>query len=181
MENSTGEANGGNGTNNGGESAPIGLGVETAKRGRGRPPGSGNKNRPLNFGGEKENISRRAPDVDSLESAKFIGTALVTLVELGESFVHGSCSARIEKQRAEKLAEFLKLAEKFSLKETDKKLIADSMEKIALRYELLSKFGPEVVLSITLAQYGMRQLALMKFVNAVTKELNQSQPEKTQS
>jgi hypothetical protein len=173
MENSISETNGGSPSNSGSEQTPLGLGVETAKRGRGRPPGSGNKNRPLNFGAEKENVSRRAPDVDAVESAKFIGTALVTLVELGESFVHGSCSGRMEKKRPEKLAEFLKLAEKFSLKETDKKLMADSMEKIAMRYDLLTKFGPEVVLSVTLAQYGMRQLALMKFVNAVTKELEQ--------
>lgn len=180
MENSTGEANGGNDNNTGGEQAPLGMGVEAAaKRGRGRPPGAPNKNRPVSFGAQKENVSRRGPDVDSLESAKFIGTALVTLVELGESFVHGSCASRIEKKRGDKLAEFKALAEKFSLKETDKKLLSDSMEKIALRYELLTKFGPEVVLSVTLAQYSMRQLALIKFVNAVTKDLDQSMPEKT--
>src|SRR4051812_32939183 len=161
MEEAITNTNGGNGSDSSSGGAPIGLGAEAVKRGRGRPPGAGNKNRPVNFGAEKENVSRRGPDADAVESAKFIGTALVTLVELGESFVHGSCCARIEKKRSDKLAEFKALALKFSLGEADKKLIESSMEKVALRYDLLTKFGPEVVLCVTLAQYGMRQLALM--------------------
>lgn len=173
MENPTSETNGGELNNSADGGAPIALGAEPVKRGRGRPPGSGNKNKPLSFGNKAEPVSRSAPSVDSLESAKFIGTALVTLVELGESYVHNSCAERIEKRRSDKLAEFKALAEKFSLKETERKLIADSMEKVALRYDVLSKFGPEVVLSVSLGQYAIRQLSLMKFVTNVTKDLDQ--------
>ncbi len=176
MEETTANLEGGNNGAGASGEAPIGLGVEAVKRGRGRPPGSTNKNRPADFGAKKENVSRRAPDLDAMESAKFIGTSLVTIVDLLDSFVQSSCLGRIEKKRPDKLEEFRIMAAKFSLGEGDKKLIAESGEKVALRYEVLSRFGPEVVLGVTLGQYAVRQLALLKFVNAVTTQKPITEP-----
>lgn len=167
MEQTTPPLEAGNNGDNGSVETPIAIGL-TPRGARGRPPGSKNKNRAINLGGEEKPVSPRGPDPDAIESAKFIGAALVSLVELAETFVHNSCTAKMERKRPEKIGEFRQLAAKYQLQDKDKELISSSMEKIAARHDWMTRFAPEVVLCVSLGQYSMRQMALMRFVSAVT-------------
>lgn len=140
------------------------------KRGRGRPPGSKSATAPGVAASKNPAPSRppAAPDVELLAQAKFIGTGMVSLVELAESFVHGNASRRIEKHRPEKLEEFKTLADQFALQPKEKEIIESSVAKLAERYEWMTTHAPEFLLCVTLGQYGLRQMHLLKFVNAVT-------------
>lgn len=140
------------------------------KRGRGRPPGS--KSTPPGVAASKNPAPPRAavaPDVELLAQAKFIGTGMVALVELGESFVHGNAARRVEKFRPEKLEEFKEIASRLGLQEKEKEIIETSVAKLAERYEWMTTHAPEFLLCVTMAQYGIRQMHLLKFVNEVTK------------
>ncbi len=140
------------------------------KRGRGRPPGS--KSTAPGVAASKNPAPARAsapPDAELLSQAKFIGTGMVALVELGESFVHGNAARRIEKHRPEKLEEFKDIAERLALQDKEKEIIETSVAKLAERYEWMTTHAPEFLLCVTVAQYGLRQLHLLKFVNEVTK------------
>lgn len=161
----------------GGESSNGSSGTETpgfirsggaglAKRGR--PPGSTNRKN-LETGSSEKTRATASASPDSLESAKFIGVGVVALIELGESFVHSSCARKIEKRFPAKLEEFKSMALALGLQEKDKELISDCATKIAQKHELLTKYAPEVVLGVTLAQYALRQATLMRFVDNVTK------------
>ena len=111
-------------------------------------------------------------DFNTLEQAKFLGEGFVALVELVESFVQNNCENKIRRKRPDKVQEFLETAKRFGLQEQDKKLISSSVEKIAGKYEFLTKFAPEFVLGVTLSQYGARQIALVRFVDLATKGPN---------
>ena len=131
------------------------------KKKRGRPAGSKNK---------AQGNSNVGADSLANDSAKFLGLGFVQLVEIGEALVQGSCENKIAKNIPEKLEEFRELAKKLGLTEEDKKLIGGSVEKIALKYDALTKFAPEVVLVIGLSQFAARQALLVRFVNNVTKK-----------
>lgn len=148
---------------------PAGL---TAKAGakRGRPAGSRNRGTPLDTGSREENRSSSGANPDALESAKFLGVGFVALIELGESFVHSSCANRIEKKLPSKLAEFKEMAKALGLQEKDKEVMSSCVEKIAAKYDWMTKHGPEIVLGVMCAQYGLRQVSLLRFVENVTKE-----------
>lgn len=151
--------------------ANLPEGLEPIKRGRGRPPnpnkGAGSsvnttpKSKPRASGNEIGN---------SVESAQFVAKGFVGLIELVESFIHANCAAKIEKKFPEKLTEFKEMAKSVALSPKDSELMEKSAEKIAMKYDVLSKYGPEVVLSVVMLQYGARQLHLMKFVEGVVKE-----------
>ena len=160
----------GNGQNSGGSVPEITV---PAKRGRGRPPGSGSKSAAPGISAPKIPSTPRAPvapDPDKLAEAKFIGTGFVSLVELAESFVHNNCAKRIEKRRPEKLGEFREIAEKLGLQPKEKDLIESSVAKIAEKYDWMTAHAPEFVLVVVMGQYALRQGSLIKFVNSTTKE-----------
>jgi len=154
---------------NGGQT-PVGIIPKTSTGKRGRPPGSKNGVKTIDTGGSEKPVAASVPPVDALESAKFIGVGVVALLELGESFIHSNCANKIEKRLPSKLAEFKEMAGKMQMQEKEKELIAQCSEKIAVRHELLTKYAPEAVLIVTLAQYGLRQASLMRFVDNVTKQ-----------
>ncbi len=153
---------------NGASSVPLITG--TAKRGRGRPPGSKGKGKPIDLGNEKETYSAPVSDSDSMESAEFIGEAFVGGLELVESFVHSSCAKKIGKVYPDKLAEFDEMASKSGLQPKDKELAKKCAAKIASKYDMLLKHAPEFVLGAFLVQYSLRQVALIRFVEKVTKQ-----------
>lgn len=142
---------------------------DTPKK-RGRPPGVKNRSKTVEIPSKAQADSSPNQKLEQIESAKFLGLGLVSLVELAEGFVHNSCENKIRKKLPERLAEFKELAEKVSLKDKDAEIIQTSVEKIAMRHDWMTKFAPEVLLCITLSQYSLRQMSLVKFVNTVTKE-----------
>lgn len=162
-------ASGENSGDQSGGQIPVGM-VPKAPSKRGRPPGSKNKNSPLDTGYTGESRATPSADVNTLEAAKFIGVGFVALVELAESFVHSSCASKIEKHLPHKLVEFKEMAGKLGLQEKDREVMADSMTKIAGKYNFLTAHAPEIVLAVIMAQYGLRQMSLIKFVDAMTKE-----------
>lgn len=152
----------------GGESS-AGIRIETGKK-RGRPPGSKNSGTPIITGASAKSRAVSAPSVDQVEAAKFIGLGFVSLLELFESFVHSNGAKKVEKKMPDKLAEFRMMCEEVGLQAKEKDLIQDTVTRIAARYEFMTKYAPELVLGVTLAQYGVRQMSLMSFVERVTKE-----------
>ena len=158
----------------GGSNIPLVTG-ET-KRGRGRPPGSKTKNKPVDLGIEKEVYSPKPESGDNLESSQFIGEAFVSGLELVESFVHSNCAKKIGKVYPEKLGEFRDMAEKSGLQPKDKELAQKCAAKIASKYDVLLKHAPEFVLGAFLVQYSLRQVALIRFVENVTKNARPVQP-----
>lgn len=159
---------------NGGDSSvgelPAGIIPKTSTGKRGRPLGSKNGQAGIDTGVPKERRSKNSPTPDALESAKFIGTGFVALIELAESFVHSSCVSKIQKKLPSKLHEFKEMADKICLQEKEKETMSACVEKIALKHDWLTRFGPEVVLGVMLSQYSLRQISLMRFVDNVTKE-----------
>jgi hypothetical protein len=165
------------GENGGGNNDGLPPGIERAKSGggsgmgkRGRPPGSKNRNTPLDTGATVAPKSAAAANINALESAAFIGKGFVALVELGETFVHNAAATKIEKKFPSKLAEFKEMAQSVSLTPKDAELMRECATAIALKHDILTRFGPEVVLAVTLAQYSMRQITLLRFVEKVTEE-----------
>lgn len=149
--------------------------ADSPKR-KGRPLGSRNRNTPLDTGGGAENRVGNSPNPDTLENAKFLGAGFVALVELAESFVHSSCAVKVEKRLPSKLAEFKQMAAQVGLQEKDKEVMANCVEKISAKHNWLTRFGPEVVLGVVMAQYGLRQVSLMRFVENVTAPKRASGP-----
>lgn len=144
---------------------PVDNGDSVRKRGR--PPGSKNRNRSMEIPGDASRNSARVSNPADIEAAKLLGAGLVSLVELAETFVHSGCETKIAKHRPEKLDEFKELAARLGLQTKDGEIISSSMQQIALRHEWMTKWAPEVMLSLTLSQYSLRQLHLMRFVNNV--------------
>lgn len=152
-------------------------GVEKARDGRGRKPlprdSAGNIIRPA---GDAEALPkmRSAPspksaaqDEDKKEQAKFLGLGFVSLVELVENFVHTNCATKIANKLPSKLEEFKEMAQKLGLQEEDKEIMSNSISRIAERHDWMTKFAPEVLLTVALGQYGVRQMALIRFTNNV--------------
>ncbi len=152
----------------GGNSPGFSIG-ETPRK-RGRPPGSKNQGTPISTGVPTKSRTPSAPNLDQMEQAKFIGVGFVALVELVESMVHSNCSKKIEKKLPEKLMEFRRMCEEYGLKEKEKDLMQDAAQRIAVRHEIITKYAPELVLGVTLAQYSVRQMSLIKMVDNMTKE-----------
>lgn len=167
MENGKAEIIDQNAGDQAGSKLPEGI-VAAAKK-RGRPPGSKNSTE-INTGTTQKSKPETSQDVNSLESAKFIGTGAVALLELVESMIHSNCANKIEKKIPEKLLEFKQMAQELGLQKQDKELISNCVEKIAIRHELLIRYAPEVVLAIALGQYSLRQVSLIKFVENITKK-----------
>ncbi len=136
---------------------------------RGRPPGSRNASTPIDTGSAPKSRSISNAGVDAEESAKFLGTGFVALIEVMESFVHSSCANKIEKRMPGKLAEFKEMAQGIALRDKEKETMQACVAKISAKHEFLTKFGPEVVLGVMLSQYSLRQIQLMRFVENVTK------------
>lgn len=147
-----------------------GIVIENGPKKRGRPPGSKNSGTPINTGTTTKSRTNSAPNLDQIEAAKFIGLGFVSLLELFESFVHSNGAKKIEKKMPEKMAEFRTMCEEVGLQAKEKDLIQDTVTRIAARYEFMTKYAPELVLGVTLAQYGVRQMSLLSFVERMTKE-----------
>lgn len=154
-------------------------GVEKARDGRGRKPyprdAAGNVIRPVNSAEALPPMQSRtaaktaAEAEDKKEQAKFLGLGFVSLMELAESFVHTNCAAKIAAKIPSKLDEFKAMAQKLGLQPEDKEIMSNSIEKIAERHDWMTRFAPEVLLAVSMSQYGLRQMALMRFTNNVTK------------
>lgn len=171
MDNGEGKVsieNAGDGTSGQGNTE-LPAGLEPVKRGRGRPKKDGSAS-PVDTKPRKSSSPVGGENASALESAQFIAKGFVGLVELVESFVHSNCARKIEKKYPGRLGEFKEMAARVALQPKDADLMEKSAEKIALKYDVLSKYGPEVVLSVVMLQYGARQMHLIKFVDNVTKE-----------
>lgn len=150
-----------------------GITISETPRKRGRPPGSKNSGTPIDTGHTTKSRVKVDPTPDTLEAAKFIGVGFVSLLELFESFVHSNGAKKIEKKMPDKLAEFRMMCEEVGLQAKEKDLIQDTVQRIAARYEFMTKYAPELVLGVTLAQYGVRQMSLLSFVDKMTKEVKE--------
>jgi hypothetical protein len=146
----------------------VGI-VEKSGVKRGRKPGSKNTPKILDTGEARKNFTSDNTPNDSVESAEFVAKGLVSLVELMESFVHSHCANKIEKRLPEKLGEFKEMALAMGLQNKEKDLIEKCTAKIVVRHDWLTKYAPELVLAVTMGQYSLRQLSLIKFVENVTK------------
>lgn len=152
-----------------------GIEIDLPKRGRGRPRKDGSAPATSQKSSSPARPAARE-DSDAINEAAFIGTGMVALVELAESFVHNNAARKIEKARPEKLAEFKDMANSLALQDKEKETISKTVGKIALRHEWATKYAPEFVLCVFLGQYGLRQMQLLKFVNNVTKDTGASDP-----
>lgn len=142
----------------------------TTKRGRGRPPGSKNKNRSVDTSSFLKSNNKDDKKPDNSAQAKFLAVGFVALVELGESLVHSNCERKIERKFPSKLEEFKSLAKQHALNDKEKEILENSVSSIAERHDWMTKYAPELLLGVTLSQYAVRQLSLMRFVNNVTRE-----------
>lgn len=176
----TGDQLSDNGTQNN-DGLPPGIERAKSKDGtpkgkRGRPPGSKNRDTPLDTGSTNETRSVSSKGVNAAESAAFIGKGFVALVELGETFIHTAAINKIERKYPSKLGEFKEMAKSIALTSKDAELMQECATAIAAKYDVLTRFGPEVVLAVTMTQYGMRQMSLLRFAENVTKEKKQETP-----
>jgi len=157
-----------------GDAPPISVNI-VEKRGRGRPRKDGaptGSGKGVVLPMQKPSIQKsntgKPPAVDVVEGAKFLGDAAVSCLGCVEAFVGESCAKKVAKSFPEKLKEFEEMLATAALKDGEKKLIASSVEKIAMRHEAITKFAPEILLLVVLGQYGLRQTALIRFVNSVS-------------
>lgn len=136
------------------------------KRKRGRPPGSGNKTKPSIESAKSES---RGADTSTIDS-RFLGDTAVCLLEIVDEVSARVLRNKIQKAAPDKLEAFVQLQAEVGLNDKDKKLVNLSVEAIARKYTLLSKFGPEVLLFASLSQYGLRQARLHQFVAQIAAE-----------
>lgn len=111
------------------------------------------------------------------ENARFLATGFVGLVELAETAVLSSCVGKIERKFPSKLDEFKELAKGYQLGQKDREIIANCTQRIIAKHDMLTRFGPEILLGVVLSQYTLRQLALVRFVNNVTATPAQPKPQ----
>lgn len=137
---------------------------------RGRPPGGKNRQNVDTGAARVESGNNSSANNNSLETAKFVGAGAVALLELVESFVHSGAAKKIERRMPSKLEEFKDMAKSLGLKDAEKELLSTCAEKIAVRYDVLTKYGIEAVALVTLAQYSIRQMSLLRFVENITKQ-----------
>lgn len=136
-------------------------GVE--KRGPGRPKGSTNKN--PDAGG-----SSKRSEADTSADAEFLADALVTIFEIGDEILQRRLLEKIRQVVPEKAEEFRTLQNQVRLNEKDTALIRKCVARIAAKYALLAKFAPEILLLGVFAQYGFRQIRMIKFVEEMAAE-----------
>jgi hypothetical protein len=131
------------------------------KRGRGRPPGSGKKTPDAAQPGKgSENAS--------LADAEFLADAVVAIVETGDEVLQNALMRKLSAAIPAKAGEFAELQDEIRLGAKDKDLIRKCVVRIAQKYALVTKFAPEILLLGVLAQYGLRQARLVRFVeNAI--------------
>jgi hypothetical protein len=134
--------------------------LSAVKRKRGRPPGSGNKTKSSIDTPKSESRSADTSTIDS----RFLGDTAVCLLEIVDEVSAKVLRSKIQKAAPDKLEAFIELQSEVGLNEKDKKLVGMSVEAIARKYTLLSKFGPEVLLFAAVSQYGLRQERLHQFV-----------------
>jgi hypothetical protein len=133
-------------------------------------------NKPLGVAVAAKSRASNEPTGDQIISAQFLGKGSVSLLELVESVVSNNCATKIQKAYPEKLNEFQKVVADTSLQPKEKELIGQCVEKIAIRYAWATAHAPEIVLSIVLAEYGARQIALLRFTNSVIATRNERTP-----
>lgn len=155
---------------------------------RGRPPGVKNGEgktskakhkaavKSVDLGNRQSRADSPSAENNSPEMAKFLGKGFVTLIELLEGIVHSRCAKAIEAKYPQKIEEFRAMAEELGLQPSDREMYETSISRIAMRHDWMTKYAPEIVLGVGLAQYSARQLALVRFVNSVT-----AQPVKTET
>lgn len=145
-------AAGGNGGNkpDSDNAAPI-VAIPPAKRGRGRPPGSGKAAQPAN--------APRPPaaDPDSKIDAATFADLAVSICEIGDNVC---CSLLLSKARAhvppEHLSAFTGELERIRLGSSDKATLHKAFVALGKRYDFLLRWGPEIALLVVGAQYSAR-------------------------
>lgn len=160
MDHQENAAPGGNNgpTENGGK-----LDLQPIKRGRGRPPGSGNKKAANNDAPK----SQPGGSPDSESNAAFLADTAVCLLEIADEVNAKSLARKIKRVAPEKADEFVSLYSEVGLNEKDKKLVSVSVTAIAKKYSIIGKFGPEILLLAAVSQYGLRMARLHQFVNEI--------------
>jgi hypothetical protein len=134
------------------------------RRGPGRPPGSGKKT--------AENPAPRKPSPEpvSLADAEFVAETFVSIIEIGDELLQNRLLAIIAKQVPAKTEEFQELQKAVRFGARDKDLVKRCLIRIAQKYAFLGRFAPELLLLGVLAQYGLRQARLFKFVETMAEE-----------
>lgn len=135
------------------------------KRGPGRPRKDG---QPSGSGDTKKSAAARAPvQVDSAD-AEFLADAVITVWESGDELLHTVLLKKIRAAIPDKVDEFIELQNAVRLGTKDKELARKALMRIAQKYQFLAKFAPEILLLGLFAQYGARQLRVIKLVETMT-------------
>jgi len=144
---------------------PDGLGVKvvsipTAKRGRGRPPGSTTKPKPASVEKPGEVVAQLDPGL--------IGDLFVNLAEIGDDvFLLVILNRAKTKLNPDNFTKFRAEMETIRLRGTDKKLIHDAGVALARKYTFLLVWGPEIILLVCAVQYAARMGNVLRKVNAL--------------
>jgi len=83
---------------------------------------------------------------------------------MGDELMAKVLAARIAKFRPDKLAEFKALQAEVGFNDRDRLMLDKTINALAQKYPVLTQFGPEILLVIFTAQYGLRQARLFAFV-----------------
>lgn len=142
---------------------PAAIDIPTPKK-RGRPKGSGKK------GGEGNpspvaQTSNSGPGVARADPSYFVTTAIM-LFELGDDYMRSRLLAKLARYMPEKKEEFIGILDKQAFNEKDREMLTHTLTALALKYDILSKFGPEVGIVIFLGQYSFRMSSLFALVES---------------
>lgn len=109
----------------------------------------------------------KALEIVSDADAEFVADAIVTIWEIGDEILAMALLRRIQAAVPDKVREFQLLQQDVRFGEKDKTLVRKSVIRLAQRHPVIVRWAPELMLGVTIAQYGLRQARLFSFVSKI--------------
>lgn len=145
---------------------PVAIDIPAPKK-RGRPKGSSKKGSDANPSPVAQtSLGNSSPS--RADPSYFVTTAIM-LFELGDDYMRSRLMAKLTRYMPEKKTEFSGILDKQAFNEKDREMLTHTLTALALKYDILSKFGPEVGLVIFLGQYSFRMSSLFALVESFKK------------
>lgn len=144
---------------------------------RGRPPGSKNAKAVQRIEPSNGSVSKNSGDDARKNCQGFVETALF-IFQSGDDFVKRTFVDRIERYTGDKAKAEQFRAEmlKDSLTARDLERLRDILTRLALKYSILQKIGPEVEILVFVVQYGVKLTHLSRAIERLKPVAGQPKP-----
>lgn len=147
--------------------------LSSVKKRIGRPPGPNYPTDPRKKSHHGPNEAKKpvaTGTADPSVDAAFLSEAIVLLFETGDEIIARTLALKIESVAPDQSGAFMALRQTVGLNDKDKTMLRAVCLAIIKKYNILARFGPEILLLVWMVQYGYRQMKLAQFVNDLAEE-----------